>query len=84
VLSDAVGDAGGALSLDGLGSPGAAAELTLDGHPVVARTILLEPGQERRLTWTVSTAPGQGEAPRLRATPTATGSGKGRVVAADC
>lgn len=63
---------------------GALARLTHDGHPVAARTILLQPGQERRLTWTVRTAPGQGEAPRLRATPTATGSGMGEVVATAC
>lgn len=76
----------GATFTDGTldGGRGAMAQLTLDGHPVAARTILLQPGQERRLTWTVRTAPGQGEAPRLRATPTATGSGLGTVVATPC
>jgi hypothetical protein len=66
------------------GNPGTATELSHDGHPVSGRTIMLAPGQVRRLTWTVRTAPGAGEAPRLRTTPTATGSGLGQVVATAC
>lgn len=76
----------GATLVDGTldGSRGAMARLTHDGHPVAARTILLEPGQERELTWTLRTAPGEGEAPRLRTTPTARGAGIGQVVTTPC
>lgn len=79
------GTAGGTIhdpTLDGeRGSPNLQEHL---GHPVVTRTVLLEPGQEVTLSYVVDTAPRQSGAPRLRTTPTARGSSLGTVEQDPC
>lgn len=63
------------------GSPKVA---THDGHPVVARTVLLPRGGSLTLTFTFQTAKGATGDPILRATPTATSDGRGTVSRTSC
>jgi hypothetical protein len=81
----AYGPVGGrftAATLDG--ERGAPAESTHLGHPVVARTVVLRPGQTRVLEWQVETAANQRGVPELRTTPDAHTSGLGRVTGSAC
>lgn len=66
------------------GRVGAPSYAELQGHPVVSRTVLLEPGEAIRLTWRIRTRPGQGGAPVLRTTPGAHTAGVGGVERAGC
>lgn len=81
----AYGPVGGKLidtTLDGeKGSPLVAGH---DGHPVVARTVLLPRGGRLTLTWTFETTPGQTGDPVLRTTPGARSNGIGMVGASSC
>ncbi|WP_203336205.1 DUF4012 domain-containing protein [Nocardioides limicola] len=64
------------------GDRGAPAELEHEGRPVVARTLIVEPGQQVTLGWTMDVP--QTGAPRLRTTPGAWSSGVGHVERHGC
>jgi hypothetical protein len=66
------------------GKPGSPATYAHDGHPVVARTVLLPKGGTLRLTWAFETAAGQPGDPTLRTTPGAQSNGIGVVGESSC
>jgi hypothetical protein len=71
-----------AATVDGEEQP--ARSLEHHGHPVSSRSLVLDPGGTRVLTWTVITGLDQPDDVRLRVTPGVRSAGVGHVDPAAC
>jgi hypothetical protein len=66
------------------GQAGSPANFQHQGHPVVARTVLIKPGEQRVLKYSFQAIKGETGDPILRTTPAAFGDGMGSVGASSC
>lgn len=66
------------------GQAGAPRDATHDGHPVVARTVRLRPGETHTLKYTFQAPKGETGDPLLRTTPASFGNGVGPVSVSSC